>query len=167
MTNESMDNADYQKLKEAGWRGPLSAAEEERLRRALASKPDLQAHWDEEVALNRLLSRTPPPRVSSNFTARVMQAARTTPPRHIGWSERFAPFQWLSRSWMPRLALGLAMVCCGVISFREYQAVHRARMVHELANVGGVPMEWLKNFDTIDRLNKVSVADDDLLAALR
>ncbi|HEX3988923.1 MAG TPA: hypothetical protein VHZ30_05790 [Verrucomicrobiae bacterium] len=162
-----MDNADYQKLREAGWRRRLSAAEEEGLRRALASKPELQAHWDEEVALNRLLSRTPPPRVSSNFTARVMQAARTATPQRVGWSERYAPFQWLSRNWMPRVALGLAMVCCGVVSFREYQAAHRARMVHELASVGGVPMDWLKNFDTINRLNKVSVADDDLLAALR
>jgi hypothetical protein len=63
-----MDNADYQKLRETGWRRPLSAAEQERLRRALASKPELQAHWDEEVALNRLLSRTPPPLASSNFT---------------------------------------------------------------------------------------------------
>jgi hypothetical protein len=166
MTTESMDNADYQKLREAGWRGPLSVAEEESLRRALASKPELQAHWDEEIALNRLLGRTPSPRVSSNFTARVMQVARSSPPKRV-WRERFAPFQWLSRNWLPRVALGLAMVCCGVISFREYQAVHRARMVHELASVGGVPMEWLKNFDTIDRLNKVSVADDDLLAALR
>ena len=162
-----MDNADYQKLREAGWRRPLSAAEKERLRRALASKPGLQAHWDEEVALNRLLGRTPMPRVSSNFTARVMQAARTSPPKPVAWSERLAPFQWLSRNCLPRVALGFAMLCCGVISFREYQAVHRARMVHELASVGGVPMEWLKNFDTINRLNKVSVADDDLLAALR
>jgi hypothetical protein len=162
-----MDNADYQKLKETGWHRPLSAAEEECLHQALASKPELQAHWDEEVALNRLLGRTPAPRVSSNFTARVMQAARTSPPKRVGWSERLAPFQWLSRNWLPRVALGLAMVCCGVISFREYKAVHRARMVHEWASVGGVPMEWLKNFDTINRLSKVSVADDDLLAALR
>ncbi len=167
MTTESMDNADYEKLREVGWRGSLSAAEGERLRRALGSQPELQAHWDEEVALNRLLSRTRSPQVSSNFTARVMQAARTSPVPRADWSERMAPFKWLSRNWLPRVALGFAMVCCGVISFREYQAVHRARMVHELANVGGVPMEWLKDFDTINRLNKVSVADDDLLAALR
>jgi len=65
----------------------------------------------------------------------------------------------------------LVMVCCGVLSFREYQAVHRAQMAHELASVSDLaalpPMEWLKDFDTINRLNKVSVADDDLLAVLR
>jgi hypothetical protein len=161
-----MDNADYQKLRETAWRGPLSATEEERLRGIVAAKPNLQSQWEEEVALSRLLGRVGAPRVSSNFTARVMESVRKRPAKPT-WREGIAPFQWLSRNWVPRVALGFAMVCCGVISFREYQALHRARVAHEIASVSGVPMEWLKDFDTINRLNKVSVADDDLLAALR
>jgi hypothetical protein len=44
-------------------------------------------------------------------------------------------------------------------------------MARQFAGVNGLaalpPMLWLKDFDTINRLNKVSVADNDLLAALR
>jgi len=170
MTIENMDDADYQKLRETGWRRPLTPAEDERLRRIVAAQPALRSQWEEEAALNRLLGRMPAARVSSNFTARVVQAARGAPARPA-WSERLAPFRWLSRNWMPRVALSLAMVCCGFLSFREYQAVHRAQMARELARVSRLaalpPMEWLKDFDTINRLNKVSVADDELLAALR
>jgi len=158
-----MDDADYQNLRETGWRRPLTPAEEERLRGIVAAQPALRTQWEEEAALNRLLARMPAARVSSNFTARVVQAARGAPVTPA-WSERLAPFRWLSRNWLPRVALGLAMVCCGVFSFREYQAVHRAQMARQLAAVP--PMEWLKDFDTINRLNKVAVADDDLLAVL-
>ena len=49
--------------------------------------------------------------------------------------------------------------------------MHRARVARELADVGRLaalpPMEWWKDFDTINRMNKVKVADDDLLAALQ
>jgi hypothetical protein len=164
MTTENMNDADYQNLKETAWRRPLSPAEEKRLRDIVAAKPALQAQWAEEAALNRLLGRLPAARVSSNFTARVVQAARGVPARPV-WSERLAPFGWLSRNWMPRVALGLAMVCCGFLSFHEYQSVRRAQIARELAALP--PMEWLKDFDTIDRLNKVSVADTELLAVLR
>ncbi len=164
MTTDNMDDADYQKLRETGWRRPLSPAEEERLRGIVSAHPARRAQSEEDAALTRLLGRMPAARVSSNFTARVMQAARETSPAPH-WRERVAPFRWLSGNWMPRVALGLAMVCCGVLSFREYQSVHRAQVARQLAALP--PMEWLKDFDTINRLNKVSVADDDLLAALR
>ena len=53
----------------------------------------------------------------------------------------------------------------------KYQAVHRAQVAREVASVGRLaalaPMDWLKDFDTINRLNKVTVADDDLLAVLQ
>jgi hypothetical protein len=170
MKEATMQDVDYQNLRETGWRRPLTAAEVERLRAILAAKPALQAQWDEDTGLNRLLERMPAARVSSNFTARVVEATRRAERKH-DWSERLAPFRWLSRHWMPRIALGLAMLCCGVFSFREYQAVHRAQMARELANVTRLaalpPVEWMKDFDTINRLNKVAVADDDLLAALR
>jgi hypothetical protein len=164
MTSDNMDDSDYQKLIETGWRKPLTPLEEERLRGIVAAQPALRAQWEEDAALNRLLGRMPAARVSSNFTARVMlgvRAASAAP----AWNRRAAPFWGFSRNWMPRLALGLAMVCCGVFSFREYQAVHRAQVARELTALP--PMEWLKDFDTINRLNKVAVADDDLLAALR
>jgi len=161
-----MDNPDYQKLKETGWRRPLNQAEEQRLRDTIASQPGLQAKWDEEAALNRLLGRLPSAQVSSNFTARVLQAARQSPARSA-WTDRFAPFQWLSSNWMPRVALVGAMLLCGFLSFREYQAIHRVRRAREIAELPPLPPEWMKDFDTINRLNKVSVADDELLALLQ
>lgn len=170
MNKANMQDAEYQNLRETGWRRPLTAAEEERLRAIASPNSHLHTQLEQDAALNRLLERMPAARVSSNFTARVMEAARESQ-RKPDWSQRFAPFQWLSRDWMPRAALVLAMVCCGVFSFREYQAIHRAQLARELANATRLaalpPMEWLKDFDTINRLNKVAVADDDLLAALR
>jgi hypothetical protein len=164
-----MDNADYQKLIETGWRRPLTTDEQVRLRKLITAQPPLQAQWDDEAALNRLLGRLPAARVSSNFTSRVLQAARQMPATP-SWSERLAPFQWLSRNWMPRVALGVAMLFCGIFSFREYQAVHRAQMARQRAGLGrlaALPPEWMKDFDTINRLNKVSVADNELLALLQ
>ncbi len=62
------------------------------------------------------------------------------------------------------------MVCLGLFSFHESQVIHRARMARELAGVSRLaavpPMEWLKDFDTINGISQVKVADDDLLAAL-
>jgi hypothetical protein len=63
------------------------------------------------------------------------------------------------------------MVCCGVVSFHEYGALRRAQVAREVANVSrlaGLPsIDWLQNYDTIDRLDKVKVADDDLLTVLQ
>jgi hypothetical protein len=170
MKQANMQDADYEDLIHVGWRRPLTPEEDKRLRAIVAAKPKLGAEWETEAALNRLLERMPSGQVSSNFTARVMDVARQAD-RKLDWSERMAPFRWLSRNWMPRFALGLGMVCCGLLSFHEYQAVHRAQMARELARVTRLaalpPMEWMKDFDTINKLNKVAVADDDLLTALQ
>jgi hypothetical protein len=62
------------------------------------------------------------------------------------------------------------MVCLGLFSFREYQVIHRARIARQLAGVSRLAalpsMEWLKDFDTINGISQVKVADDELLAAL-
>ncbi|HEY3913908.1 MAG TPA: hypothetical protein VGN61_05425 [Verrucomicrobiae bacterium] len=165
-----MQDADYQNLRETGWRRVLSPAEEERLRAIVAAKPTLRTECETDAALNRLLDRMPAARVSSNFTARVMDAARRAE-KAPAWGDRLAPFRWLSRNWMPRVALGLGVVCCGVLSFQEGVVIQRASRARELANVSRLaampPMEWMKDFDTINKLNKVAVADDELLAVLQ
>ena len=72
---------------------------------------------------------------------------------------------------MPRLALGAAMVCVSLLTIREYQDIQRKQMARDLASVSRLaalpPADWLRNFDTIDRLNRVKVADEDLLSALQ
>ena len=45
---------------------------------------------------------------------------------------------------------------------------HEARAIASVSRLAGLPsIDWLKNFDTINRMNKVKVADDDLLTVLQ
>ncbi|MGA2749110.1 MAG: hypothetical protein ABSG59_10065 [Verrucomicrobiota bacterium] len=170
MKRAMMQDADYQRFTEISWRRPLTAEEKARVGQWLAAHPECLEKWEEEEGLDRLLHRLGAAPVSSNFTARVVQAAQRAPVRS-GWGQGLAPWRWMSSGWRARLALGAAMVCCATLSFREYQAVHRAQVAREVASVGRLaalaPMDWLKDFDTINRLNKVTVADDDLLAVLQ
>jgi hypothetical protein len=168
--NTNMQDAEYRNLKEISWRRPLTAPEMARLRQILTAHPELQEAWNEETALDGLLCRLPEAWISSNFTARVVQAAQRAPAR-TGWRHWLAlrPPTWAG--WLPRFALGAAMVCVGVLSFHGYVTAQRAQSARDLASVSRLaalpPMVWLKDFDTIDRLNKVEVADDDLLAVLQ
>ena len=171
MTQEKiMQNSEYEELKEASWRRPLTAAERARLREWLAAHPQAQASWEAEAALNGLLRRMPSAAVSSNFTARVLQAAQRLPAKPT-WRSRLEMFPWLPAGWRPRMALAAAMICSGMLSLHEYETVHRTHVARAVADVSRLaalpPIDWLQNFDTINRMNKVNVADDDLLAALQ
>jgi hypothetical protein len=63
------------------------------------------------------------------------------------------------------------MLGCGFLSFQQYQTNHRTKMAQGLISVSRLAalpsMDWLKDFDTINKLNKVQVADDELLSALQ
>jgi anti-sigma factor RsiW len=170
MNSKTMQHADYQNLIEAGWRRPLTPPERARLRDFLAAHPQLQESWGQEAALNRLLRRLPSAALSTNFTARVLQAAQRLPAKPP-WPLRWPLFAWIPAGWIPRAALAAAMVCCALLSFHQYQASCRAQVARDLASVSRLaalpPIDWLKDFDTINRLDKVKVADDDLLAALQ
>ena len=170
MINKNMQHADFQNLKEASWRRPLTAAERTRLREWLAAHPEARPSWDQEEALSRLLHRLPSAAVSTNFAARVVQAAQRLPARPA-WRRRLVLFPWFPAGWFPRVALALAMLSCGFFSFREYQTVHRAQRARDLAGLtqlAALPsINWLKDFDTINKLSKVQVADDDLLSVLQ
>jgi hypothetical protein len=170
MNKANMQNAEFQNLKEAGWRRPLTAAERARLREFLAAHPEWQESWDKEAALSGLLRRRPDVAVSTNFTARVLQAAQRLPAKP-SWRRRLGMFPWLPAGWVPRAALAAAVVCCGVLSFHQYEALRRAQVVRELADGSSLAVlpsiDWLQNFDTIDRLDKVKLADDELLTVLQ
>jgi len=170
MMKASMQEAEYQKIKETGWRRPLTEVERSRLRELLAAHPEWQDFWEEEAALNNLIRRLPSAAVSTNFTSRVVQAARRLPAKP-SWRSRWEMFPWLPAGWVPRVALGAAMVCSGLLSFHQYEAMRRAQMSKEVVSVSRLAalpsIDWLENFDTINRLNKVKVADDDLLTVLQ
>jgi anti-sigma factor RsiW len=168
--DENMQNPEFNQLIDAAWRRSLTPEEQGRLRRYLAGHPLARAQCDEEVALTRTLNRLAPAPISSNFTARVMQAVERAPARRT-WLRRLDLDAWLPAGWMPRLALGAAMVCVSLLTIREYQDIQRKQMARDLASVSRLaalpPVDWLRNFDTIDRLNRVKVADEDLLSALQ
>jgi hypothetical protein len=168
--DDNMHHSENQDLAQLAWRCQLAPAEQARLLQLLDAHPHARKQWEYEAALTRGLNGLPPAPVSSNFTALVMQAVQRAPARPA-WQRWFDLASWLPAGWMPRLAVGAAMVCLSFVTFREYQILERQKMGRDLANVSRLaalpPMEWLQNFDTINRLNRVKVADDDLLLVLQ
>jgi hypothetical protein len=168
--NERMQDSEFNELSDAAWRRPLTPKEQARLREHLAGKPLARAQWEEEMGLTQALDHLPQVPASSNFTAQVLRAVERERARQ-GWWQRFDLNAWLPAGLVPRVALGAAMVCVSLLTIREYQEAQRKQMARELASVSRLaalpPMDWLQNFETIDRLNKVKVADVDLLAVLQ
>jgi hypothetical protein len=166
MNNDSMNESTYNQLKEKSWVEPLSAQEAAELKQYLGANPELHQDWDDEAALTTALNRLPNVPVSSNFTSLVMQAVQregVQTSRPSSWSA------FWRYGWLPRFALAVAMFCLGTFSFHEYQLASQARLakeVREVAEAAPIPqLDWLKDFDTINQMGKVQVADNDLLMA--
>jgi anti-sigma factor RsiW len=161
-----MPNFDPQELEELAWRGLLTPVQQARLRRHLAAHPGAALQWESEAALTRALNRLPPAPVSSNFTALVLQAVRRAPARSTWWRQ-IDTASWFPAGWKPRVALAATMVCLSLLTVRQYQTLQRQRMARDLASVGSLaslqPVGWLKDFQTIENLNRVQVAPDDAL----
>lgn len=165
MNNESMNKPTYDELKEKSWVEPLSAEERAELRNYLSANPEMQQDWDEEATLTTALNRLPDAPVSSNFTSLVMQAVK----RADVETERKATRSFWRFGWVPKFAIAIAMLCLGTFSFHEYQVATRAKLaadVKAFAETAPIPqVDWLKNFETIEQMSKVQVADNDLLMA--
>jgi hypothetical protein len=162
----NMRENEFTELKQTSWRRRLTASEAAAIRQYLASQPQATGDWEKDDSLNRLLEQWPSVPVSSNFTARVVAAARRSEPAPVARGA----MPWIFGRWWAQLAAGAVMVGVGFLSFQEYQSAHRARQAQELAAAGRLaalaPIEWLNDFDTIQRLDKVKVADDELLSVL-
>jgi hypothetical protein len=116
--------------------------------------------------MRRLLSRLPDAPVSSNFTARVMQAVEReeTRPAH-GWA--FAAWNW--HALLPRFAVAVAVVLFAGFAVHQYASANRragiTRSVMLVAKVQQLPsVEALQNFDAIQRMGQPAHADEGLLA---
>ena len=120
-----------------------------------------------DARLTEALSRLPDVPLSSNFTARVMQA--------IDLEESRAGRPWLLRwNWhilMPRVAMATAAVVLAAVGFHQYELTsQRHQIAASMAMVAGQPapsVEALKNFDAIERMSQPVRADDELLALLQ
>jgi anti-sigma factor RsiW len=161
-----MRENEFNDLKERAWRRRLNPNELEMMRKFLAGRPEAVEEIEREDRLSRLLEQMATVPVSSNFTARILANVRDEKASR----PESANTPWVFRSWWVRFAAGAAMVCAGFVSFQEFATAHRTQEAREVAAASQMaavpPIEWLNDFDTIDRLDKVKLADDDLLSVL-
>src|SRR5436189_2766807 len=112
------DHPLIERLREASWRRALNPDEEAELAAWLRAHPEAQFDWETEAALNAALHRLRSPEVSSNFTARVMEAAL----QDTGSEER-RPQGWLGRlrglRWLPKVAVATVVVGAGLFTYHE------------------------------------------------
>jgi hypothetical protein len=165
-----MNDALYERLREAGWRRPLTAAEQAELRTWLTAHPEARADWDAEAGLNVTLGRLADAPVPSNFTARVLrEIERDTAAAQSRRAKCWPGLTW--RHWLPRTAAAVFAVAAVLVSLRIQHASSLAKVGKSLAavsSVGPAPAtEALANFDSIRRLSPEPVADAELLSLLQ
>jgi len=163
MAQESSDHS----LRETNWHRRLTQAEEAELSAWLATHPEAATDWQEELALTEAIRRLPDVPASSNFTARVVNAAlheAVVEPRKRSWLDLW---NWSLTRWLPRLAFGLVIGAAGFFSFQQLHEVQHqkiARSVSVLSEVASVPgTEALRDFEVIRVLDASPAADEDLL----
>jgi hypothetical protein len=160
MKNEPLQNP----LREQLWRRKLTDAE----RVGLRVQPEMQADLETESRLSEVLACLPNAPVSSNFTARVLQAVERegTRPHATGWN-----WSWTWRVLVPRVAVAAVVVAFAGLWIRGYELnAHRAALAKKVVLMAAAqPMpsvDALKNFNAIQRMSQPH-ADDELLALLR
>ena len=119
---------------------------------------------NEPQELRELLSRLADAPVSSNFTARVMQAVELEElqaARTRGW-------HWNWHSLLPRAAATATVVIAAGFAFYQHeiysQRVEIAKNVMLVAQSHLPSMDALQNFDAIQRMSQPAHADEELLA---
>ena len=162
-----MNQPDPNKFREANWRRPLTDSEQAELRAALAKNPAALADLEIEIELTRALAKLPNAPLSSNFTARVLQAVGLEA-KSGGRQPENSFLAWLQHGWLPKTAFASLLVCAGLLGLHRHNIVARARLAHEVAAVSAVAnvSNNPEDFDAIRLLNKPASADMDLLAAL-
>ena len=119
---------------------------------------------DEPQDLRKLLARLLDAPVSSNFTARVMQAVE----REELQAARTRGWRWNWHALLPRAAVAAVMLVLAGFTFHQYEiSSQRATLIKTvalLAQAQPPSMEALNNFDAIQRMSQPAHADEGLLA---
>jgi hypothetical protein len=169
-----MKEPDENQFRELSWRQRLTDAERAALQKHFTGQPEAKADWETELRLTELLEQLPEaPAVSSNFTARVMQAveregaALAQPRSGAGWT-------WLGiRVWLARAAVACVIVGASGLVIQQRQLAARkvtaqdvARLAEAYSAAGPTSTE---DFDAIRRLNSDAPAkpDTELIAAMQ
>jgi anti-sigma factor RsiW len=149
----------YERLREIGWRRPLTEAEQAELREWLATHPEHHSDAEVEAALTQALANLPEAPMPSNFTSRVLQAVeRETQATERG--PRPVRATWW-RAFIPRIAVATLIVGITGFSYWRHQAEKQAELVDAAKNLVTVDPEALEDFEAIRHLSQ---ADDGLLA---
>lgn len=155
------------RLRELGWRRPLTEAERAELSAYFAAHPEAREDWEDEAALSRLLERLPNAPVASNFTARVLQAVE----REQTQREPGLQWAWIWRVLVPRVAVAAVVVGAGLFAHHRHEVAQRVALAQSMvavADVRSLPSpQFLEDFDVIRRMNPTPPADKDLLALLQ
>jgi anti-sigma factor RsiW len=158
----------YQRLREIAWRRKLTDAEAAELHAWLAAHPEAATEAARESALNNLLVRLPDAPVSSNFTARILQAIEreesSAAPRSRDWN-------WVWRVLVPRTAAAMLVFGLGAYAVQQYRSKQRAVIGDSLVTIATVPTmpsaQALEDFEVIQKLDSDSAADKELIALLQ
>jgi negative regulator of sigma E activity len=121
---------------------------------------------DEPQELRELLSRLTDAPVSSNFTARVMQAVELEEARRL---RRWNFLAWNWHALLPRAAVAAVMVTAAGFTFYQHEIDNRrfelAQNVALVTQAQPLPsVDALQNFDAIQRMSQPAHADEELLA---
>jgi hypothetical protein len=162
MTNDPLDP----RIRELAWRRRLDPAEEAHLRAWLATHPKAHEDWEAEAGLNEALARLPNTAVSSNFTARVLQAVERESAitrqamKSRGWLARYC------HGWLPKAACAALILAAGFLS-AHYLAQNQRRQLPQalvaISQASSSAPEILTNFDVICALDRTPAPDEDLL----
>ena len=161
----------YHQLRETGWRRKLTAPEEKRLRAWLSAHPEAEEDWGAELKLNEALCQLKDTPVSSNFTARVLQAAQRDTPETAptGWLRW--PVSILRFRWFPRVAVAAVVLCAGLLTAHRVQDLQRQGEARKLIAVSDAASllepDALENFKYIQVMDSTPGPDDELLKLLQ
>jgi len=160
-------------LRELASRRPLTREERATLDSYVLIHPEAQQYWEEEMALNQALQSLPNCPISSNFTARVLQAVDLDERQSARLGEKVPALGWLRRL-LPRIAVAALVLGLGGLGYqrvRVHQLDQRAETVEMVTKVASTlpDVQMWQDFDAIAKLSQpVSAAQDEILwAALK
>ena len=119
--------------------------------------------------LRKLVSRLPDVPVSSNFTARLMQAVELEETRRLrSWNV----LAWNWHALLPRAAAAAVVLGFAGYAFHQHEiASRRTALIKSVALIAQAQpppsVEVLQNFDAIQRMSQPVHADTQLLALLQ
>jgi len=153
-------------LREISWRRKLTPAEEAELRAWLAKHPEAEGVWQAEAKLNEILSGLPDAPVSTNFTARVLDAVGRVEAAEAQRRET----RWSWRSFLPKAAVATVVVTASLLGYRGHQIRQRAEMGRSVTAVTGVASapgpDILADFDAIAQMPQTGF-DENLLTLMQ